>query len=750
MFEQNMCNMLTRFIFIYTLLLLNNICFGQQLNLEDIWLKGAYTAKAEGGWHWLNDGKHYVDLISLEKGKQAIVKFEIISGKPVDTLLFPSQLIPKDSLLPIKIISFEISDDLKKIVLQTEVEPIYRHSTIEKNYIYFRETNKLELLSTKGKQRYVSFSPDGQKVAYVIDNNMYYADLVADEITEVMISNDGKKNSIINGATDWVYEEEFGINKAYQWSPDNKNIAYYRFDESKVKEFSISFYKSNNYPSLETYKYPKAGEDNSAVTIQVYNLESQKNIYTYKPAEDAQQYYIPSLKWGKIANHLYLQKLNRLQNDLELIVCNITTGKHRLVLHENSNTYIDVNSKGESPVFVDFNESFLWLSEMEGFNEIYLYNTSGIKLNKVSKSGFDVVKFYGYNETNKTVYFQSVGSKPYLKELVSANIDGKLSVLLGDTLNSYGAEFDLSLNHLIVSKSALNRPTLYHQYSIIENNFTKIKELENNDDLQLKLNNLDITDNELGATFFNFTTPDSVVLYGYMIKPHKIKKKKKYPIFMYCYGGPGNSLVENRFGGGNFMYFQYLASLGYGVVCVDNRGTGNRGVKFKNCTYLNLGEIETNDQISAAKYLGGLGWVDSTRISMFGWSYGGFMAANCITKGAKTFKCAISVAPVTNWKYYDNIYTERYMSTPQLNPVGYENSSCIKYTGLYKGKLLLIHGTGDDNVHFQNSLEFSNSLIKENKQFEQFFYPNRNHGIGGGVTRLNLYQKMTNFIIQNL
>ncbi len=720
-----------------------------QLNLEAIWKSGTYAAKSAGGLQWTADGTHYAEQITDANGKPCIVLIAIANGKVTDTLMKGTDFIPKDSSKAIVPMSFEISDDGKRIVLATEMEAIYRHSTMEKNFIFFRDAKKLEALSTKGKQRYAQFSPDGLKLAYIIDNNLYYADLLADEITEVQITTDGKRNEIIYGATDWVYEEEFGINRAFYWSPDSRRLAYYRFNESKVHEFSLSFYKNGNYPVEEKYKYPKAGEDNSVVTVEVFGLEARSKVYNYQPEENAQAYYIPRLKWTADPNVLCIEKLNRLQNELNLLLVDVTTKSIQTVLTETSDKYVDVEAKGDCPVFLKDKKSFIWMSEKTGWMQAYLETVVNGRCQEQQLTNFttQLTSFYGYQEDNHTAYFQ-ICQKPYEKAIVSVK-DGQMTPYYfwntAVKTGNYNASFSPDLRYAIVTYSSSNTPPVTHLCAM-DNGGTSIRMLEDNTALVAKLGQLNLSP----VSFFSFKTADSTELFGYVIKPLFMKKKKKYPVFMTCYGGPGNSQVEDRWGGANYLYYQYLASLGYAVVCVDNRGTGNRGAAFKQCTYLNLGKLETDDQIEAAKFVGTWNWVDKDRISMFGWSYGGFMASNCILKGADVFKCAIAVAPVTDWRFYDNIYTERYMRTPATNKSGYEETACLAYADKYKGHLLLMHGTGDDNVHFQNSLELSNALINKNKQFETFYFPNKNHGIYGGYSRLVLFTKMTEFLLKNL
>ncbi|MFM2225065.1 MAG: hypothetical protein RJA07_1267 [Bacteroidota bacterium] len=755
-----------RKIFIRTIILLISLQFTTQLNaqsltLESIWKNFEYTPKTEGGWKWMKDGKTYAAMTD----NYSIVKYDAATGKALDTLMSAKALTPKDSSKAIKPFGFEISDDEKKILLSTETESIYRHSTQEKNFIFFRDSKKLEALSSKGKQRYAQFSPDGMKVAYVINNNMYYADLVADEITEVQITKDGEKNKIIYGATDWVYEEEFGINRGFYWSPDSKKILYYRFDESNVKEYALDYFEKNNYPRNEKYKYPKAGEDNSVVNLEVYSVEVEKLLGKYSSIENPQEYYLPRIGW--VDNYAaYVTKLNRLQNELQLIIIhggidsvpliNQTSGEvermeaihffgrtNTISLPETNKAYVDVEAKKDCPIFINGGKQFIWMSEQDGFEQLYLYNADGSLVKKLSTSPFDVTDVYGYDEKTQTVYYQQVGDKPYYKVLSRCSINGNEERDCFKTLTGWASyEFSPTFDFAIQTTSHINIPPTY---TLLDNQNKTIRVLEDNADLKKKISEKKLQP----VDFFSFKTEDGTELFGYKISPLLKKKKDKAPVFMYCYGGPNASQVEDHWGGTNFMYFQFLAQNGYAMACVDNRGTGNRGEAFRKCTYMNLGQIETQDQISAARYFKKQNWVDSNKISMFGWSYGGFMATNCMLRGAGVFNACVAVAPVTDWRFYDNIYTERYMQTPKENAVGYINSSCSNYADKMQGHFLLMHGGADDNVHTQNTYELTNALIKADKQYDEFIFPNKAHGISGGNTRYFLFKKMTNFIFEN-
>jgi dipeptidyl-peptidase-4 len=554
---------------------------------------------------------------------------------------------------------------------------------------------------------------------------------------EDAITKDGKQNEIINGATDWVYEEEFALSQAFFWSPDGSKIAYLRFDERKVMEYNMQTY-GNLYPGLYTFKYPKAGEDNSMVNVFVYDAKLGKSVKMQ--TGDNKDQYIPRIQWTSKGAELCVTRLNRHQNHLELLLANPLNGEVKTMLEEKSETYIDVHDNLQ---FLQDGKRFIWSSELGGFNHLYLYGMDGKRINAITSGNFDVTEFYGINENTGLVYFQAANPTPMDRSLFTAKLNGKGQKNLLPVNGHQSPEFSSDFSFFILNQSNANAPS---DYSLYSGDGKLIRTLESNKTLKDKLAEYTLSP----KTFFNFTTKQGTVLNGWMIKPSNFDATKKYPVFMTVYGGPGHNTVENAWEGSNYLWYQLLAQKGYIVVSVDNRGTGNRGEAFKKSTYKQLGKLETEDQMEAAAYLASQSYVDAARIGIQGWSYGGYMSSLCITKGADLFKMAIAVAPVTNWRFYDSIYTERFMQTPAENESGYDDNSPINHVGRLKGKYLLIHGTGDDNVHFQNSVEMVTALVKANKQFDSEFYPDKNHGIYGGNTRLHLYTKMTNYILNNL
>lgn len=699
------------------------------LKLEDIWGNRQFTAAGLPEIRSMKDGLHYTELTRTEQG-QSIVKNDYMTGKTVDTL-FSSKLLMKDNK-PMDIFEYQLSDDESMLILTTESESIYRHSTKGNNHIYDIKNKTVTPVSVNGKQQYGTIAPGGKIAAFVRDNNLYIKNIVTGK--EQQVTTDGKKNEIINGATDWVYEEEFSFDQAYQWSPDGKHIAYYRFDETNVKEFNLTYY-GTLYPKEEKYKYPKAGEENSKVSIFIYNVESGKSVKAEVNKEADQ--YIPRIKWTADANKLCVTRMNRLQNLLELYSCDAVSGKAELFFTESNPAYIEITNDLH---FLKNKKEFIWTSTRDGFNHIYLYSITGSLVNQLTTGKWDVTDFYGFDEANGNCYYQAAVTTPMEKQVFVTNSKGKpreISSMKGTN----SARFSNNYKYYFITNSRLDQP---YTTSLFSENGKLVRVIDDNAGVLTAMSSYKLSK----AEFFTFTTSEGIALNGFMIKPLGFDNAKKYPVLQYMYGGPNSQTVKDEWSGGNFLWFQMLAQKGYVIVAVDNRGTGARGEAFNKCIYKQLGKLETIDQIETAKWLGKQTYVDAKRIGAFGWSYGGYMTSLLMTKGADYFKAAIAVAPVTNWKYYDTIYTERYLQTPQLNPKGYDDNSPINFTNLMKGNYLLIHGAADDNVHMQNSMEMVTSLVKENKQFESFYYPNKAHGIGG--VRLHLYHKMTDFLVKNL
>ena len=700
----------------------------KKITIEDITTKSTFRSKSVHGLRSMNDGVYY----TVSEGGRKIVRYSYKTGEVKDTLFSLNQMgePPFDHFS-----AYSFSPDEKLILFETEHEQIYRRSYTAEYYIYDRDEVSFMKLSEKGKQRLATFSPDGLKVAFVRDNNLFYTDLFTGR--EHQVTTDGKFNHIINGTTDWVYEEEFSITKGFAWSPDSKKLAFYRFDESRVKQFNMTLFERKLYPENYAYKYPKAGEENSVVQIWVYDVSTGKKVLLDTGKETDQ--YIPRIKWTKDPGILAMVRLNRLQNHIEILLADVTTGRSSVIYSEKNKYYIE-EINDNYPVFLDNGREFVIYSAKDGYRHFYLYDLNGNLIRQITKGPWDVDAFLGIDNKKRLLYYTSSEESPLRRSLYVIGLDGRGRKKLSQQAGSNRAVFSKGFKYYINYYSSASTPTVV----TLHNTKGKlIRTLEDNRELREKVQEYGVKPKE----FFTFTTADGTELNGWMIKPPDFDASKKYPVFFTVYGGPGSQTVRDSW---SYGWNQLLAQRGYIIVSVDNRGTGARGEAFKKITYGRLGKYETEDQIAAAKYVGSLSYVDAARIGIYGWSYGGFMAASCLFKGHDVFKMGISVAPVTSWRFYDSIYTERYMGLPQDNAKGYDDNSPINFCDLLEGKYLLIHGTGDDNVHFQNSVELMEALIQAKKQFEVQIYPDRNHGIYGGNTRVHLYTRMTNFILENL
>ncbi len=721
-------------IFLF-LLVLPIACFSQQkLNLDEIWGKMAFSAKTAEGFNVLNDGLNYVEVVSDQAtGAVTLSKFELLTGKKIKDLVNAADV--KFNGRPIDLKTYALSPNENKLLLFESKEYVYRRSPRANYYVHDIASKTTIQLSEKGKQMFPSFSPDGKKIAYVRDNNLYIRDLESN--TETPVTTDGETNKIKNGWADWVYEEEFSKADYFEWSVNSQYLAYVRFDESKVREYGMDYYTGDLYPVRYTFKYPKAGEDNSVVSVHIYDMESKRT--TLADIGTEKDIYIPRIQFTNNPLVLCIQRMNRLQNKLEYIFTDVIGGKGMVVHTNESKTYVDIT---DDLTFIG-TKGFLISSEADDYNHLYYYDNSGKLINQVTKGPWDVTEFKGYDDKTGTLYYESTEQGQINRDVYSIKLNGKDKKRLSKRDGFTDFEFTNGYKYYISTYSNANTPNLFELYSI---DGKLVKVLEDNAALTGKMKNYRLSTKR----FFTFKNSEGTELNGWMIKPTDFDSTKKYPVYMYAYGGPGSNECNNGWDGTDYFWHNLLAQEGYIVVCVDGRGTLGRGRQFKHCTYLQLGKLETLDQIDAAKYLGGLSYVDKSRIGFQGWSFGGYMAALMITKGADVIKAAVSVAPVTNWKYYDNIYTERFLRRPQENRSGYEENSPTNFVKNIKGKYLLIHGTADDNVHLQNSMELANAMVKNNIPFDFMLYPNKNHGISGGFTRLHIYSKILAFVKENL
>ncbi|MCH4824498.1 S9 family peptidase [Gramella lutea] len=715
----------------------------KEVSLEEIW-SGTFRQERLQSLQSLNNGEEYVVLNrDRESGNTTIDVYSYKTGKKTRTLVNSADLEGIDSFQ-----GFKFSENEGKVLLSTEVEPIYRRSSKEIFYVHDLSSKNLVKVS-KDKIQEASFSPDASKVAYVFENNIYILDLKTQERSQ--ITNDGEINSIINGITDWVYEEEFSFVKAFEWNPTGEKIAYLKFDESEVPEFSMDMFGKDLYPSQHVFKYPKAGEANSKVSLHIYDLdketsseidlEDQIDVASKdsKPEVEYSDFYIPRIKWSAEPMTLSVQVLNRHQNDLDLLFLNAENNQTSLILNETDEAYVDIT---DNLTFLEDN-SFIWTSEMDGYNHIYHYDEDGELLDQVTEGNWEVTNYYGYDEKSNRIFFQSTENGSVNRDVYSIKPNGNSKKRLTEKDGMNSADFSADFTYFINTFTNTNTPPVYTLRKAKDGE--KVREILNNNTLLEKNKAYDFSPKELSTININGND-----LNMWMIKPTDFDKTKKYPLLMFQYSGPGSQSVSNSYFSTNDYWYQLLADKGYIIVCVDGRGTGFKGADFKKVTYQELGKFEVEDQIAAAKKLGERNYIDKERIGIWGWSYGGFMSSNAILKGNETFSMAIAVAPVTSWRFYDTVYTERYMRTPQENPSGYDENSPLNHVEKLKGDYLLIHGGGDDNVHVQNTMRMVEELVQANKQFEWAIYPDRNHGIYGGNTRLHLYNKMTDFILEKL
>lgn len=695
----------------------------KKFDYSDI-MKGTFRMGSVYGVRSMNDGKCYT---VNEKGK--IVKYSYKTGNNEGVIFDGAAEATK-----LDFSDYTFSGDEKKILFTTNEKPIYRHSFTADYWVYDIETKTLKPLSTNGAQEVATFSPDGSKVAFVRDNNLFWVDLASGK--ENQITTDGKFNFIINGKPDWVYEEEYGFSQGYQWAPDSQSIAYWKTDESRVKEYHMNFFQKQLYPTVYSFKYPKAGEQNSVVSIHTVNLATgatkEMNI------GEETDIYVPRIKWTNDSQNVLVFRLNRLQNNFDMLQCDAQTGNGNIVYNQKDKRYIN-RLEDQTVMFLEDGDRYIIQSEKDGFNHLYLYSLSKGFIRQITKGGWEVTGLLGVK--GNTVYYMSAETSPIKRNLYSIKLNGSDKKRITRGEGNYNIDFNNDFSYFI---SYFTNATTPNTVTLHTTDGKQVRVLENNDALKAKIKEYQLPVKE----FFSFTTSEGVSLNGYMMRPANFNPARKYPVFMTQYSGPGSQQVLDKW---TMEWEHCLVQDGYILVCVDGRGTGGRGEEFRKCTYRDLGHLEVLDQIETAKYLGGLKFVDKSRIAIYGWSYGGFMALNCILQGAEIFKCAIAVAPVTSWRYYDTIYTEIYNGLPQDNAAGYDNNSPITHASKLKGKLLIAHGTGDDNVHIQNSMDMISALERAGKQFDMAIYPDQNHSmLPDWSHRHNLMIKCINFIKTNL
>lgn len=703
----------------------------QQKDLTlDVIFDGTFGSERLDALRSLDNGKEYSVLNYDRDAKASMIDvYDYKSGKKTRTILNTNELDGVDY-----VISYDFSADESKLLLSTKLKQIYRRSSLGTYYVYDLKSKKLTLVSENQIQE-PTFTKDGSKIAYGYENNLFIKDLASSQTKQV--TTDGKKNSVINGITDWVYEEEFAFVRAFDWNKTGTKLAYIKFDETEVPEFSMDVYGSDLYQVQQVFKYPKAGEANAKVSLHTYDLATgttdQVDLTNYN------SYYIPRIKWTNDENLLSVQLTSRKQNEVDLVFVDAATNKAKLILKDNDDAYVDVT---DNLTFLEDN-SFIWTSEKDGWNHIYHYDKQGKLINQITKGDWEVTNYYGFDAKTNRIFYQSTENGSINRDVYAIETSGKNKTRLSDQTGTNSASFSADFTYFINTFHDTETPYLFTLRDA--KNGKLIREIKNNNDLKKVAEGYKMSPKE-----FSTINVNGYDLNMYTIKPKDFDPTKEYPLFMFQYSGPGSQQVANKWSNRNDYWHQMLAQEGYVIVCVDGRGTGLKGRDFKKMTQNELGKFEVQDQIAAAKKLGALEYIDEDRIGIWGWSYGGFMSANALFQGADTFSMAIAVAPVTSWRFYDTIYTERYMGTPQDNASGYDTNSPVSHVDKLEGDFLLVHGSADDNVHVQNTMRLVEALVQADKQFDWAIYPDRNHGIYGGNTSKHLFTKLTNFVHETL
>ena len=718
-----------------------NTFAGDKFKLTDA-MYGGYWPQTYAAIQPMADGEHFA---RMSNDRTMILKGSFKNGEIVDTIFNAATARGFDKK---HIDGYTFSPDESRILLQTATVGIYRNSFTAEHYIFSRKNNKVAPLSQNGAQQVPKFSPDGTMIAFVRNNDIFLVKLLFDN-SESQVTNDGAAGKIINGIPDWVNEEEFAFNCSYDFSADSKMLAYIKYDESEVMMYDMPMYiptgKQNvamdPYCAPYSFKYPVAGAANSKVSVHSFDIKSRitRKLDVPLPEEG----YIPRIKFTKEANTLAVLTLNRHQSVMDIFAVNPQSGISKRILREESDTYLNEQAYANIE-FLDKN--FILHSERSGYNHLYLYTLGGELVRPITEGEFEVKKFYGWDSKKDEYYYQSNEGSPLRDNIYKVNAKGKKSKLTeGEGTNS--AVFSSTMKYYINTFSNINTP---HIVTTNDNTGKKIKTLIDNNGLLEKLAKYDMPTKE----FFTFTTSDGVQLNGWMVKPANFDASKKHPVVMFQYSGPYSQQVNDSWYVGNYgnaMFESYMASEGFIMVCVDGRGTGGRGTAFGKCTYLNIGKYEPNDQVETAKYLGTLPYVDKANIGIWGWSFGGYNTIMSMSQNDAVFKAGVAVAAPTDWRFYDTVYTERYMRTPKENKEGYDNGSAIVNANKLNGKLLLIHGTADDNVHLRNMIRYTHALTQANKEFDMALYPDSNHSIYyGGNTRFHLFTRIAKFFIENL
>lgn len=728
------------FVLFLTLMCLMNLQ-AQKVTLQDV-ANGTYRAQSIQGLKPMLDGEHYTQI---SKDHKRIVKYSFRTGKEVEAIFD----VTKARNCELKRFDdYIMSPDESLILIQTETQPIYRRSFTAVYYLYNVKNRTLEPLSNNGPQQVPLFSPDSHQIAFVRNNNIYLIKLLFGN-SESQVTKDGEYNKVLNGIPDWVYEEEFAFNRAFDFSADSRMIAYIRFDESRVPMYSFQWYKGMapektayaTYPGSYDYKYPKSGAVNSKVSVHTFDIKSHVTRKMELPIDS--DGYVPRIKFTDDPEKLAIMTLNRHQNRFDLYMANPRSAVCKVAVRDEAEQYIKEQAYSNIAFYP---ENMVMMSERDGYNHLYLYTIGGNLVKQITKGKFEVKEFLGWDQKANVFYYTSNEESPLRTAVYKIDGKGKKTKLSTRT-GTNNALFSKNLNYYINTYSSAQTPTLI---TLNNNKGQEMVTLLDNKELKNKISQLNMPTKE----FFTFKTSKGVELNGWMMKPANFNPSKKYPVIMHQYSGPGSQQVLDKWGIGSFgdggMFEAVMCDKGYIMVCVDGRGTGGRGAAFEKCTYLSIGLKEAADQAETAKYLSTLSYVDGSRIGIWGWSYGGYNTLMSMSEGSGAFKAGVAIAAPTDWRFYDTVYTERFMRTPKENGDGYRASSAINHVAALKGKLLLIHGSADDNVHFQNFMEYNEALVQANIQFETQIYTNRNHGISGGNTRNHLMNRVVNFFLQNL
>lgn len=682
---------------------------------------------------WMGDGRSYSTIEPDASGNTDLYRVDAASGKK-DLLVRGADLVPPGASKPIRIESYQFSADGSRLLIFTNSARVWRQNTKGTFYVWdFAAQRLIPVSATPGYQQFAKFSPDGRLVGFVRTNNINVTDLASG--VETALTADGGAN-IINGTSDWVYEEELDLRDAFRWSPDGTRIAFWRLDQTAIRPFYL-IDDDSLYPELGPVRYPKAGTPNSEVRIGVVEVVSGRTSWIdLGPDKDI---YVAAMDFAASPDEVWLTRLNRRQNRLDLMLADARTGASRVIMTDTDSAWVEAGA----PMWIDGGRRFLFRSERDGYAQLFLYTRDGTLVRKVTAGDWDVLGVFGVDEQAQVVYFTGAMDGPLTRPLLRIGLDGTDLARISTEQGTHDVEFDPTFTLYVDRYSRAGVPPVE---TLRRSSGALVRTIADNHTLAGKLAALRLRP----PGFLKIRTSDGVELNAWLIKPKNFDAARRYPVLMYVYGGPGDQQVTDGWRGERYLWHQMMAQQGYLIACVDNRGTGGRGAKFKKITYLHLGRDESADQIAAARYLGTLRYVDSRRIGIWGWSYGGYMSSLSMFRGGGVFKAALAVAPVTDWRYYDTIYTERYMRTPQENPVGYDESAPLTYADRLQGNFLLVHGTGDDNVHFQNSVRLVERLEQANRQFDMRIYPSKTHSLSGGNTGENLYGLFTEWIRKNL